>query len=266
MIGKQDSCGPILVGTSGYSFKDWVGPFYPERTRPDQMLQHYSGCFPCVEINATYYGIPRPAVLKGMADRTPPGFEFTVKANKAMTHECSRDPETYRLFLKCLDPLREAGKFHGVVLQFPWRFRNEARNRAHLAFLRSALPGLPMWVEFRHDSWAIDPVFPFLGGQDLGFIAVDEPDLPGLFPPIARVTGKTAYIRFHGRNASAWWGKSGTDRYDWDYSRAELEVWVEKIRNMSRGVTRTYVFFNNCYMGRAVRSARLMKDLLDTSP
>jgi uncharacterized protein YecE (DUF72 family) len=254
--------GPIVIGTSGYSFDDWEGSFYPPGTLKGNRLDHYVHHFPAVEINSTYYRIPHPAVMHKLVEKTPPGFEFTVKANEAMTHKRSRDPALYRSYLECLEPMRRADRFHGVVLQFPWAFRNEAPARAHLAFLRGALPDMPVWAEFRHASWNRPEVFRFLGDLDLGFIAVDEPALPGLFPPVVDVTSDVAYVRFHGRNAASWWGKDGHDRYDWDYSRAELTEWVDRIREMARRARKTYVFFNNCYMGRAVTSARLMKGLL----
>lgn len=254
--------GPILIGTSGYSFDDWEGPFYPRGTPKGKRLDFYVTHFPCVEINSTYYRIPNPAVMARIEQKTPAGFEFTVKANGAMTHRGSRDPSVYREFLECLEPIRRSDKLRGLVFQFPWAFRNGAEQRRHLSFIRSALPDLPIWIEFRHDSWDRPEVYRFLQDLRVGFIAVDEPALPGLFPPVAEVTSETAYIRFHGRNAASWWGKDGHDRYDWDYSRKELGEWVDRIRQMAARARKTYVFFNNCYMGRAVRSARLMSGLL----
>jgi len=255
----------IKIGTSGYSFKDWVGNFYPPEVPQGKRLDYYASQFNCVEINSTYYGIPHPAIMAKIEEKTPEGFEFTVKANQEMTHRNSRDPAHYEQFLNCLEPLRRAGKFHGVVLQFPWGFHNVEDNRTHLAFLRSHLPDMDLFVEFRHDSWNRPEVYRFLTDLDLGFIAVDEPRIPGLFPPVAHVTSDVAYVRFHGRNAANWWGRGSTDRYDWDYTRDELTGWIDKIRDMAARARKTYLFFNNCYMGRAVKSARLMAGLLEES-
>jgi uncharacterized protein YecE (DUF72 family) len=97
---------------------------------------------------------------------------------------------------------------------------------------------------------------------NVGFIAVDEPPIPGLFPPVARVTTDVAYVRFHGRNVANWYGRGKNERYDWDYTREELEGWMDRIRDMASRARKTYLFFNNCYMGRAVKSARLMTGLL----
>jgi uncharacterized protein YecE (DUF72 family) len=253
----------IRVGTSGYSFDDWVGPFYPADVAKGKRLDFYAQHFSCVEINSTYYRIPHPIVMRRLDEKTPEGFEFTVKAHREMTHRSSRDPKLYADFLNFLEPIRESGKFEGVVLQFPFGFQNAEKNRAHLSYLRDQLPEMDLFAEFRHDSWNRPEVFDFLGDLDLGFIAVDEPHLPHLFPPVAHVTSDVGYVRFHGRNAVTWHGGGNTDRYDWDYSREELSGWLDRIREMASRARKTYLFFNNCYMGRAVKSARLMTGLLD---
>jgi uncharacterized protein YecE (DUF72 family) len=116
-------------------------------------------------------------------------------------------------------------------------------------------------VEFRHDSWNTEPVYDFLERLGLGFCAVDEPRLPGLFPPVCRATTDRAYVRFHGRNAETWWG-GGHERYDWTYTADELGEWLDDIRRLTTSASTTHVFFNNCYMGRAVKGARLLRKLL----
>jgi uncharacterized protein YecE (DUF72 family) len=167
-------------------------------------------------------------------------------------------------FLRCLEPLREAGRFHGVLAQFPWRFRNTPESREHLHVLRDSLAGVPLFVEFRHDSWAEEEVFQSLADQGMGYCSVDEPSLRGLMPPVARLTADTAYVRFHGRNARNWWGRGEEkgDRYDYDYRREELAEWLGKIRELAERAKKTYVFFNNCHAGQAARNARLMIDML----
>ena len=251
----------LMIGTSGYVFDDWVGPFYPKGLSRADHLRYYAARFPVVEINATYYRIPAPRSFAAMAGKTPRDFLFIAKANQEMTHRGNRDPDLYRAYLEAISPLREAGKFDGVLLQFPFGFRNDAPSRAHLAFLRESLPGMRLWAEFRHESWNRKEVFDFLRRLSVGFCAVDEPDLPGLMPPVAAATSDTAYVRFHGRNRETWWG-GGHRRYDWDYRAEELSEWLERIRDLARETERTYVFFNNCYMGRAVRGARLLRELL----
>lgn len=251
----------LCIGASGYSYDDWVGSFYPRGTPRSDFIKFYASKFSVVEVNATYYRIPPPRNFAAMAQKTPPHFQFVVKAHQDMTHNQSREQSLYHSFLDAVQPLRDAGKFEGVLLQFPFSFRNETRTRSHLAFLRQQLPGMRLWAEFRHESWATPPVLEYLRRLSLGFCAVDEPALPGLMPPMAPATTDTGYVRFHGRNAATWWG-GGHQRYDWEYTPGELTEWLDRIRALASETDRTFIFFNNCYMGRAVKSARILQRLL----
>ena len=252
----------IKIGTSGYSFADWVGPFYPPGTRASEFLAYYATHFDTVEVNSTYYRIPHPRVMEQMERKTPPQFRFVVKLHQAMTHERSLARPLYDEFLAVLEPLKEAGKYDGLLAQFPWGFRRTDENRRHLAALRERLADEPLFVEFRHASWLTPALEPSLKAAHMGYCAVDEPRLDGLLPPITMVTAEDAYVRFHGRNAETWWGKTGGDRYDWNYSEAELKEWLEKIADLAAKARRTYLFFNNCHAGQAARSAKLMQELL----
>ena len=257
----------IVIGTSGYSFADWVGPFYPPGTPQAGFLPYYASHFDAVEVNATFYRVPDVTMLARMEQKTPDGFRFVVKLNRAMTHESSRDPALYRQFLDALQPLRDAGKYDGLLAQFPWGFKRTPDNRRHLAALRELLKDEPLFVEFRHDSWLTPELEPSLREHRIGYCAVDEPRLPGLIPPLTMVTAEDAYVRFHGRNAATWWGGGGResgsgDRYDYDYRKDELGEWVRKVAELAEKARRTYLFFNNCHAGQAARSAKLMQELL----
>ena len=254
----------VVLGTSGFSFDDWVGPFYPAGTRRADMLALYAEQFRCVEVNATYYRIPPPSTMAGLDRKTPPGFAFVVKAHQSMTHEkAAPDTTTFDAFRAALSPLQAAGKFRGVLLQFPWAFRPTQGARARLELLdRELASARPLIVEFRHASWLVPRVFQFLDERGMGYCSVDEPALPGLVPPLARVTGGVGYVRFHGRNERTWWGRGGGDRYDYDYSPGELKEWVRKIKELAEKSSKTYVFFNNCHAGQAARNALLMRDML----
>jgi uncharacterized protein YecE (DUF72 family) len=254
--------GRIHVGTSGYSFADWVGTFYPEGTKSGDYLPYYARHFGCVEVNSTYYRIPSPRVMELMERKTPDGFRFVVKLNQAMTHEGSADPALYRELLSALGPLKDAGKYHGLLAQFPWGFKKSEATKGHLEHVREALPGEPLWVEFRHDSWMHPRLPDWLRERSLGYCVVDEPALPGLVPPVVHRTTDTGYVRFHGRNERTWWGRSGGDRYDYDYAERELQQWVDRIRALADGAKQTYLFFNNCHAGQAARNAKLMEELL----
>jgi uncharacterized protein YecE (DUF72 family) len=210
----------ILIGTSGYSFPDWVGPFYPDGTTRARMLDYYVKQFPAVEVNATYYRIPPPSTLAAMERKTPPDFEFIIKTNAAMTHEASTDPALYDSLRRAVEPVARAGKLSGLLAQFPWAFRPGARSEEHLRAMKRLLPDSPLFVEFRHRSWITDQTFRFLEDAGLHYVSVDEPDLPGLVPPLARMTGNLGYVRLHGRNKDNWWASARADRASASADRA----------------------------------------------
>lgn len=254
--------GEILVGTSGYSFPDWIGPFYPPELPRADHLAFYARHFNVVEVNTSYYRVPAPGTLARMASRTPPEFRFILKLHQDMTHKESREPALYREFQESIAPLRESGKFHGLLAQFPWAFRVNRESVRHLAFLRKSFPGDSLHVEFRRAEWNRPDCFDFLEGRGIGYCCVDEPSLPGLLPAQAAVTTPVGYVRFHGRNSANWWGRGTGDRYDYDYSRKELSEWLGRLKSMAEKAQTTYVFFNNCHAGHAAANAMLMKDML----
>ncbi|HWN81393.1 MAG TPA: DUF72 domain-containing protein [Candidatus Udaeobacter sp.] len=258
-----DSNRQILVGTSGWSFPDWIGRFYPLGLPRTDMLGYYAEHFPIVEVNSTYYRIPPPAVTEQMARKTPPGFRFTVKGPHELTHEQRLDPEAMAAFRECLLPLAESGKLDGVLLQFPWSFRPGPASWELLGGARRAIADVPLTIEFRHEGWAQPSTFNRLRELDLGYCVVDEPKLPGLMPPLVETTSPIGYVRFHGRNSQNWWAREGgRDRYDYLYSDAELREWTVKIHELAQRAEKVYVFFNNCHAGQAARNAALMQELL----
>jgi len=253
--------GNIRVGTSGYSFADWVGPFYPPGTKRHEMLDYYQQFFNTVELNATYYRIPPPATMQRMVERTPPHFDFMVKVPGPLTHKRERTREPVEDFVKALVPLREAGKFAGALAQFPYSYHRTSQSEAYLRWLRRALPEMPLFIEFRHKSWDTQDLGELLRDVGVGFCSVDEPALPGLIPRRALAVGEVAYARFHGRNTATWWG-GGSERYDYLYNRAELTEWAGVLSQMAQRAKRTYIFFNNCHTGHAVLNAKMMEELL----
>jgi len=256
----------ILIGTSGFSYEDWRGYFYPPDLPKGEMLAFYAHHFPTVEVNATYYRIPPPATFVQMARKVPPEFSFVVKANKEMTHGVEFPPGPFEEFRQSVEPLVERGMLGGVLAQFPWSFRYGAREREQLSRFRDRLPDLPLVVEFRNASWARDDVVPFLHTLGVGFCCVDEPHLKGLMPPMAVATSAVGYVRFHGRNAAKWWQhEQAYERYDYLYSQEELAPWVPKIQAIARETERTYVFFNNHYQGKAGQNARTLAQLLNVA-
>jgi uncharacterized protein YecE (DUF72 family) len=266
----------ILLGTSGYSYPDWYGVFYPQGLERAKQLDYYVRQFNTVEVNSTYYRIPPASTFAAMERKTPADFEFVVKAHGDMTHRLSRDPAVYEAFQAALAPLRAARKLSGVLAQFPQAFHRSDDHERFLVEMQERLEGTPLFVEFRHSSWMHEDVFEFLERASLGYVSVDEPALPGLLPPVARATGPLGYVRFHGRNKASWYaGEEGGKgaparpardrqllRYDYLYSEAELKEWADKIRELNQKTQKTFVFFNNCHAGQAATGAKLMRTLL----
>ncbi|HOJ78306.1 MAG TPA: DUF72 domain-containing protein [Bacillota bacterium] len=259
--------GIALVGTSGFSYKDWRGVFYPENIKAQTMLNYYAQQFPLLELDFSYYQMPNFKAMAAMEEKTPDNFLFCVKAHKSMTHEFSRVPSEDRLnfksFTQAMEPIRQAGKLGCLLFQFPWGFKNTQANRSYLRFIRDELPDEELIIEFRNVEWVQPAVFNYLRGLKLGFCCVDEPKLKGLFPPLVTATSELGYIRFHGRNAAKWWkNEHPWERYDYLYSREELEEWEPKILKLTGETKRTFVLFNNCHAGHAVINARMLIELL----
>jgi len=254
----------IRIGTSGYSFADWIGPFYPAGIQKGKMLDYYVGHFNTVEINSTYYRIPEKYVFYHLDKKTPEGFEFIAKLNKDTTHSPVKKTEALDGLLGALNPLQESGKLKGLLAQFPWGFKSSETNLAYIRDIRSKCRHIPLFVEFRHASWDREDVFEFLKNNDIGYCCVDEPPLAGLMKKQSVSTTDTGYVRFHGRNAKTWWDSSQGDRYDYLYNERELEEWLQRIRLLRNKTSKTYIFFNNCHQGHAVKNAKMLIDMLRT--
>jgi uncharacterized protein YecE (DUF72 family) len=253
----------IRIGTSGYSYEDWIGPFYPEGIAKGDMLLYYAREFDTTEVNSTYYRLPTPQMLAAMARKVPAGFLFTIKASQELTHVREEPEEAFRQFREALRPLQEAGKFGCVLAQFPWSFRPTDENRDYLAVLREQLVDLPVVIEFRNAGWVSDATFDLLRRLNLGYCCVDEPRLKGLIPPIARATAAVAYVRFHGRNAAKWWQhEQAWERYNYTYSDDELREWVPKVKDLAGAAETVYVLANNHFQGQAVTTAKQLRMLL----
>lgn len=254
----------LHIGTSGYSYDDWVGPFYPPGTPKNRFLDFYAGRFACVEVNYTYYRMPNARTLAAMSRKTGPDFRFTVKAPGELTHERSAGEGAFAEFRAALAPLITEGKLGCVLAQFPYSFQPSEESRRYLEMFREGMGDVPVVVEFRHAGWVGPATFDLLRGLGLGFCCVDEPRLRGLMPPLAEATSDIGYIRFHGRNAEKWFKhEHAWQRYDYLYSREELAEWVDKAARLGAGTRDVYAFFNNHYNAQAVQNATLFAELLD---
>jgi len=256
----------VLVGCSGYSYPEWIGPFYPPGTPRNRLLERYAEQFDVLEINYTYYRMPTAASMEKMVRRTGGGLSFVVKLNGAMTHERVADPAVSRTFVEALTPMREAGVLGAVLAQFPQSFHAEADSARYVNWLQRQLGDLPLVVELRNGGWAQARVYAWLERRGVALCNVDQPRLPVLFPITAITTAPWAYVRFHGRNADSWYQPDDPgDRYAYRYDESELLPWVERIRDLMKRSRTVFVLFNNHRDGFAPANARQFQGLLTRS-
>jgi uncharacterized protein YecE (DUF72 family) len=200
--------------------------------------------------------MPAPSMLERMAEKTPAGFLFAVKAFQGITHEREDGLKLAPEFTEALASLRDAGKLGAVLAQFPYSFHPTEENRDYLMRLREGFGPMPVVVQFRDVKWANEDTFDILEELGFGYCCVDEPRLKGLMPPIAVAAGPVFYLRLHGRNASKWWQhKEARERYDYTYKAEELEEWVPKLQALDQHGPLTLVYANNHWSGQAVSTA-----------
>ncbi|MGH7679465.1 MAG: DUF72 domain-containing protein [Gemmatimonadaceae bacterium] len=212
----------ILAGTSGYAFKEWKGVFYPEDLKDAGFLGYYAGQFPTVEINNTFYQLPKEKTLLEWASRVPEQFSFTIKASQRITHFARLKPESVELVEYLVRTLSALGPRLGPVLfQLPPNMKSDMdRLRAFL----DKLPSGPRYaMEFRHESWFGDELSTALRARDVAMVGIEQEDFASPVVP----TSTWGYLRLH----------------RFDYTPAMLETWVKRIRE--QGWTEAYVFFKH---------------------
>lgn len=253
----------IRVGTSGYSFKDWVGTVYPTGAKSSDFLSLYAKWFDAAEINSTYYRVPSPFMFVNMLKKVPPDFTFVVKVPKEMTHEREKFDEVLEPFVKGILPLIEAGQLGGLLAQFPYSFKATGDSLSHLKRLSQAFveQGLPVNVEFRHKGWYSEEIFASLHDLGLGFVNVDLPSLENLPEPSNITTSEVGYYRLHGRNAKMWWQHpTPSHRYNYLYDDEQLEEWAVRVEQTAEKTKACYVFANNCHLGKSAANALCLRE------
>lgn len=253
----------ILTGTAGYSYKDWIGPFYPEGTKSVQMLEYYALHFNFVEINSSYYHMPGLKLFESLHRKTNEHFKFAVKLFGGFTHERNCSALEASNFMYAVRPVVESGKLLCLLAQFPYSFHFTPENLDHLRRIREWFKDTEINIEFRNQQWINSVAVDLLRKENLGFVCVDEPAVKGLIKNVIAATSNIAYVRFHGRNADKWYSSEGSERYNYLYRREELLEWVAKIRELDGKSQYTVISFNNHPMGKAVENARIMMEMLD---
>jgi len=277
----------LFVGTSGWSYPDWEGIFYPRRkpARFDE-LRYLAQYFSAVELNNTFYRPPVASYAQSWVERTRDArsFHFTLKLWQRFTHgivppgpegetdspgrasrvaagagplDAPYAAEEVSLFKRGIEPLARSDRLGGILLQFPWSFENSPETRDYLARLAADFREYRRFIEVRHRSWQNDQAFAFFRELGLNWTNIDQPVSRTSVAPSAVVTGDAAYVRLHGRNASAWFKRDAgrDDRYNYLYSDEELDEWVEKIRKLVHAVDFVYAFTNNHFRAQSAANA-----------
>ena len=256
----------LRIGTAGYSYPDWVGPFYPPGTSDHNRLPFYARHFNVVEINSSFYRPPTPAQVEKMAGRTPPGFGFTLKVPRSVSHgRATADLPAFKL---AADHLAATGKLLGLLLQVPESFHDTPANRGWVCTAADALRPHRVAVEFRHCSWDKTSLDAWAAAADVDVVSVGVPRIPSLFPSGLRVTNRRVYVRLHSQNAENWYA-GGKNRYDYTYPEPVLRKWATALAEVAeKGQADEALFIlNNCVGAQAVENAhKLAAVLLGAGP
>jgi uncharacterized protein YecE (DUF72 family) len=232
------------LGTSGWSYPGWRGPFYPPNLPSAAWLEFYAQHFATVEINMTFYRFPTAKTLKSWLERTPPHFLFTLKANRQITHlkRLRNIGSELRYFYVLGDSLRE--KLGCILFQLPPSIKLDLELLEE--FLAALSPGHRNVIEFRDPSWYGDRVFDLLRKHRVTFCVVSSARVPKT--PVE--TSDAAYFRFHGL----------TGGYRYNYSDEELAEWAGVIKRVK--ASECYVYFNNDYQAFAVKNCLRLGELI----
>jgi uncharacterized protein YecE (DUF72 family) len=264
----------IRVGTCSWADESFSKAWYPKGVKGSERLGYYAERFDVVEANSTFYRLPDEELVARWARLLPEGFTMHVKAFGLMTrHPVKLDVlpedlqdaveadergrvdrpsrevrgEVFRRFLAALEPLREAGRLGGILMQFPPYVVPKESSYEYLEWAREQLAGYEVLVEFRHKAWFEDPAEPlaFLEEQGMTYVTVDAP--PDVIPLVVGRTSGTAYVRLHGRNRATWFKRTGStaERFDYLYSPSELREWAKTLRELDGEAQAVYAMFNN---------------------
>src|SRR3954462_1665754 len=286
------------IGTSGWNYPSgngtWNGIFYPPsrgRSKTFDELAFYAEHFDTVEVNSTFYGQPRAEVTRGWADRTPEGFEVSVKLYQKVTPpamfkkrvagqlpaDAAGEPAIVDAlaapndadvdaFRRGIDPLASSGRLGALLAQFPASFKDTPGSRDTLAALLRAFAAYPIAVELRHNSWGdrIGATLDILNAFGAAWVQIDEPKFRFSIRQnyLPNVKG-FYYMRLHGRNAAQWWShEKSEDRYNYLYSPDELREFTETARSAAQLVKKTYLYTNNHFSAKSVANAAMIKQQL----
>jgi uncharacterized protein YecE (DUF72 family) len=235
----------IRIGTSGWVYPHWRGLFYPQEVKQKDWFGYYARHFDTVEINNSFYRLPSPAVFDSWRKQAPPGFVYSVKASRFLTHVKKLiDPEQpLQAFFEGAVNLKET--LGPILYQLPPGWSPDIPRFRH--FLDALPKGYSHVVEFRDVRWLTEEVFQLMEQRGVSHCIHDK--YPLNIP--SRITAPPVYIRLHGDSAPAG-----------DYTREALEAWAERIRAWNTQSLDVFLYFNNDFEGYAIKNATLLKKLL----
>ena len=236
----------IKIGTSGWHYDHWRGPFYPEDLPAKKMLEFYIQHFDTVELNNSFYQLPKPSALKDWRDSVPKDFLFAAKASRFITHmKKLKDPKKpLRKVIPRLEYLKE--KLGPILFQLPggWNY-----NPDRLEEFLKALPTNHRYAfEFRNHTWHNDGVYELLRKHNCAFVIYELDH----FTSPAEITADFAYLRLHGP----------AGKYQGNYTTKKLTTWANLIKKLRRKTKQVYVYFDNDQAGYAAKNAIKLKELL----
>jgi uncharacterized protein YecE (DUF72 family) len=239
----------IRIGTSGWYYDHWKERFYPAGLPKSKWFEYYAQHFDTVEINNTFYHLPKEQTLRRWRELAPEGFLYAVKANRYITHirKLHAAAEPLERFFERVNLLKNT--LGPILYQLPPSLH---KNLDLLAGFIKLLPKNKTAVfEFRHESWYTDETFDLLEKTGVGFCIHD---MPGNESP-RLVSGQVIYIRFHGT----------TGRYAGDYPESQLQDWADWLKAQTQKVRAIYVYFTNDSQAHAVKNAKQLRRLLGKS-
>jgi uncharacterized protein YecE (DUF72 family) len=238
----------VRIGCSGWNYAHWRERIYPKGLPPKRWLEHYATLFDTVEVNNTFYRLPKEPAVRGWVEATPPGFLFSVKMSRYVTHirRLSNLETGILRFYAPLEPLARSSKLGPVLWQLPPTFK---RNDARLAAALETLPRDRHCFEFRHPSWYAPGVYDLLRSRGVALVIPDSPRYP--FREL-ELTADWTFVRFH----------HGTRGRNGNYSETEIAEWAERIAAWREDGIDVYAYYNNDWEGYAVRNGLRLRELL----
>lgn len=235
--------GDIRIGTSGWVYKDWKGPFYPADLPQKRWFGHYAGVFSTTEINGSFYRLPSEKAVAAWAEAAPPGFVFAWKASRYITHNKKLNDvgESVKLVFGRMDPLGD--HFGPVLFQLPPQLRLNLDRLT--AFLKLLPRRRRCTVEFRHPSWYAPEVMSVLSDHDVALCISDHHDAPSPW----ETTASFLYLRGHGPGG----------RYVGRYDDAALKDWAKRLKDWGGDA---YVYFDNDIKSAAPADAARLVELV----